>query len=108
VLFSDPEVFVAVLMFLPVPLPLILQFRIMTLSVEVINVLVANLITEVFVTLFAAVFVMVRLRLVPSVLGLSPSIVTLSAPFNSIKPRPRTVGPDIVSPSLVGRMSIEV
>src|SRR5262245_31684855 len=46
--------------FLPVPLPLMLQFLIFTLSDVVISVDNATLITEVYVTVFAAVFVMVR------------------------------------------------
>ena len=99
---SGPLVDELELVFMPVPLPL--RFRLMSVSLSFVVTVVeeAIRITDVYVTVFAAEFVMVRLRFVPLVLGLSPFITTLSAPLSSITPRPVAVEPDIVTPSAVG------
>ncbi len=52
--------------------------------------------------------VMDRFRFVPGVFGLSPSIVTLSAPFSWMTPKPGSGDPPIVTPSVDGRISTEV
>ena len=79
-----------------------LQFRTVLLFAVVINVLSAILMTDAELTEVAAVFWKLRLRLVPGVEGLSPSIVTLSAPLSSRRPRPVVVGPATVIPSVPG------
>src|ERR1043165_8928386 len=88
VVFSVPVVVVAVLIFLPGELPTILRFLKVSL-LALLTRLTANAtrITEVNVTVLAAVFWIVRLRFVPMLFGLSPSIVTLLAPLSSIRPR---------------------
>ena len=83
VVFSVPPVDVAPAMFLPGELPTMLQFLIVTLSALVTTVAAkAMRTTDVKVVVLVAVFWMVRLRFVPAVFGLSPSMVTLSAPLS--------------------------
>src|ERR1044071_8906419 len=109
VVFSEALVLVAELMFRPAELPTILRFlNVLLFAVVTTVVASATRITEVNVTVLAAVFWIVRFRLIPMVLGLSPSIVMLLAPLSSIRPRPVKVGPEIVKPSASGRMVTEV
>ena len=108
-LFSEADVEVAVAIFRPVALPFRIQFSIEILSEDVTTVAAfAIRITDVSVVVFDAVFVMVKFLLVPGVSGLSPLIVTLSAPFNSISPRPVVVEPEMVTPSADGEMMMLV
>ena len=63
---------------------------------------------DAYVVVLTAVFVIVKFLFVPAVFGLSPSIVTLSAPFSSITPRPDAVADEIVRPSFDGRTNTDV
>ena len=109
VVFSLALVLVADEMFRPVALPRIFRFLTTTLSVDVITEAAkARRTTEVNVVVLAAEFCKVRSRWTPAVPGLSPSIVTLLAPFNSMSPRPVGVAPLIVILSAVGRTRIDV
>jgi hypothetical protein len=105
---NAPVVDVFALVFPPVETPLMKQFLIVLLLALVIADEVASRITEVYVMVLAAVLVIVRLRFVPAEPALSPSIVTLSAPLSSIRPRPWTEGPEMVTASAVGLMVKEV
>src|SRR5436190_859849 len=77
VVFSDPLIDVAVLMFLPVALPTRFRFLIVSLSAWLLP-LVAKAIRTTWprIVVLVAVFWIVKLRLLPGVFGLSPSIVT--------------------------------
>ena len=92
----------------PVPLPLKLRFLIVTLSQLVTIEDVAKRTHEVYVIALVAVFLIVKFLFIPAVFGLSPSIITLSDPLNSIKPLPVVVVPETVTPSTVGAIPIEV
>src|SRR5437763_9130259 len=85
-----------------------MQFFTVSLFALVIRVDRARRTTWVKVVAAAAVFMMVRFLFVPPVFGLSPSMVTLSAPLSSMMPRPDTEAPLIDTPSAVGRMRTEV
>jgi hypothetical protein len=109
VVFSEPEVLVAELIFLPGELPTILRFLKVQLSALVTTVVAKAIrITEVKVVVLVAVLVMVRSLLIPPVFGLSPSMVTLSAPFSWITPKPPAGLPETVTPSLTGRIETDV
>ena len=71
-------------------------------------VAVAILIQEFAITVVVVVLFMVRLRLVPAVFGLSPSMVTLSAPLSWTTPNPVIGFPETDTPSAEGRIKIEV
>ena len=101
VVFSEPVVLVAVEIFLPVALPFKKQFFTVFELALVIRVERATLTTDVYVVTSAAVFVIVRLLVVPDAFN-APSIVTLSAPLSSITPLPEVVAPEIVRPLLTG------
>ncbi len=95
-----------------VTLPRIIQFC-MDIPVAVVTAVeVATRITEQYVTVFVALLLRVRFLLVPDVFGLSPFMVTLSAPFSSMRPRPVGIAvadePVTVTPSADGCMSTEV
>jgi hypothetical protein len=105
VVFSDAVVPVAVGMLRPVELPTMFRSLIMRKSAELTTVVAnATRMTDVNVTVFAAVFWSVRFLFVPPVFGLSPSMVTASAPLSSISPRPVGVAPATVTscPPLAG------
>lgn len=98
-------------LFPAVTLPLITQFLTVTLSQDARLALATELAKRTTLQLavvLLVVLVIVRFRLMPPVLGLSPSIVTLSAPNNSITPRPVMGLPEMVTPSLVGRIYTDV
>ena len=104
-MFSEALVDVAAAIFRPVALPFKIQFSIEILSEDVTTVAAfAIRITDVSVVVLVAVFVIVKFLFVPGVRGLSPFIVTLSAPFSSIKPRPVVVEPEMVTPSTDGEI----
>ena len=80
---EEDVVAVIPLAFPEVTFPFKLQFLIVLFSaLATIDPLVAIRIQEFPITVAIAVLLMVKFRLVPAVFGLSPFIVTLSAPFN--------------------------
>ena len=81
---------------------------VMLSAVVTFVVLSAIRITELNVTSFAAVFSITRFLLMPTVSGLSPSMVTLSAPFNWMTPNPVGGAPFNAMSSTLGRIRTEV
>src|SRR4030095_10643157 len=97
------------LAFPPVTFPFRNRFLIVLLSALVTPVVdTAIRMTEFAATVAAAVLETVMLRAIPGVLGSSPSIVTLSAPFNWITPNPVTGLPLTVIPGPDGWTLTEV
>src|SRR5262245_22540810 len=89
VVFSEGKELVALETFRPTALPLRMQFLTVSPFALVTTVVAtARRTTDVKVSSAAAAFVIVRFRFVPALLGLSPLIVTLSAPWSSMTPRP--------------------
>ena len=83
--FEEPVVEVIVEILPPVTLPLSTKLRMVMLSALITvdaTVPTAMRITALAIWVATLVLLMVRLRLIPTEFGLSPSIVTLSAPFN--------------------------
>ena len=106
--FDEPDVEVIELILPFNTLPFRMQFLMVLLSALVTAVEVAIRITEFAIAVVVFVLLTVRSRLVPGVFGLSPSIVTLSAPFNCITPNPVAGFPEIETASTVGLNKTEV
>ena len=91
-----------------VTLPLRLQFLMALLSALVTAADVAIRIAEFAMTVAVVVLLTVRLRFVPPVFGLSPLMVTLSAPLSWMTPKPVTGLPETDTPSATGWTSTDV
>ena len=89
-------------------LPSRIRFFIVLLSALVTAAEVAMRMAEFAITVAVVVLLTVRFLLVPAELGLSPLMVTLSAPFNWITPKPVTGFPEIVRASPSGKIETEV
>src|ERR1044072_2370514 len=93
----------------PLALPSTVRFLMVSLLAAVPPVAASAMrMTELKVVVFEAVLRTVRLRFVPAVFGLSPSIVTLLAPLSWMTPKPPAGLPLTETPSVTGRSRRDV